>query len=293
MTHLVSTRSGRLLEVWEYGDPTGHPALFFHGLIGSHHQASYIADEARRWGLRIIAPNRPGVGRSEFVARASPLEAVADVEDLARILNLERFSVIGISGGTPYALATLYRLSSRIVTTTILSGMGPMRLRGALQGMDARRKLFLLLGSRLPRIARKGFEKASARFQSNPRKFLERLVRTWSTPDQELFARPEVFNLFLRDLQEVFITGTGPQTLSQELVLYANYGFRLEDLPNHHPIILWHGLTDPIVPPAMAWEVVRRLPRREAHLVEGGHFVAIDIAPRITRRLREQLDEHA
>ena len=44
--------------------------------------------------------------------------------------------MIGISGGTPYALAVLYRLSDRVRTTTVISGMGPARLPGALQGMD-------------------------------------------------------------------------------------------------------------------------------------------------------------
>ena len=67
--NLITTRTGRMLEVREYGDPAGHPALFFHGLIGSHHQASYIAEQAMQHELRIIAPNRPGVGKSEFVER--------------------------------------------------------------------------------------------------------------------------------------------------------------------------------------------------------------------------------
>jgi hypothetical protein len=35
--HLLRMRDGRKLEVIEYGDRTGHPAFFFHGLIGSHH----------------------------------------------------------------------------------------------------------------------------------------------------------------------------------------------------------------------------------------------------------------
>jgi pimeloyl-ACP methyl ester carboxylesterase len=69
MEDTLVVRSGRRLEVREYGDPGGHPAFFFHGLIGSHHQASYIDVQAKERGLRVIAPNRPGVGRSEFTRR--------------------------------------------------------------------------------------------------------------------------------------------------------------------------------------------------------------------------------
>src|SRR5438309_1061710 len=96
---LLAMRSGRKLEVQEYGNGAGHPAFFFHGLIGSHYQASYVSEQARREGLRIIAPNRPGVGRSEFAVRRSPLDAVRDVEDVANALGIEEFSLIGISGG--------------------------------------------------------------------------------------------------------------------------------------------------------------------------------------------------
>jgi pimeloyl-ACP methyl ester carboxylesterase len=41
-----------------------------------------------------------------------------DVEDIANALRLGDFSVIGISGGTPYALATLSRLGGRVRTAT-------------------------------------------------------------------------------------------------------------------------------------------------------------------------------
>src|SRR5271163_1083621 len=96
--NLLVSRTGRNLELKEYGDPAGHPVLFFHGMIGSHYQASFIADQAGQEGFRVIAPNRPGVGASEFVKRKSPLEAVDDVEDIAAAFELDEFSVLGISG---------------------------------------------------------------------------------------------------------------------------------------------------------------------------------------------------
>jgi pimeloyl-ACP methyl ester carboxylesterase len=293
MSNLVVTRTGRTLEVQEYGDPAGHPAFFFHGLIGSHYQASYIAEQARQHGLRIIAPNRPGVGKSEFTERKSPLEAVPDVEDVAGALQLDQFSVIGISGGTPYALATLYRLESRVRSVTIISGMGPMRLTGALQGMDRSRRMALEIGSRYPKLARQECRKWAERFRSDPNRFLDRLVATWPAPDQELFRRKDVYDLFLCDLHQVFTDGQGPETFSQELTLYRNYGFSLGDLPSSPRVTLWHGLSDIIVPPAMAWKLAQTLSNREAHFVPGGHFVAIEISEQIMERLRHHLDQPA
>jgi pimeloyl-ACP methyl ester carboxylesterase len=288
--NLLLLRDGRKLEVTEYGERAGHPTFFFHGLIGSHHQASYISDEAGRFGIRIIAPNRPGVGRSEFIERKTALESVADVEDVAEALQLDEFSLIGISGGTPYALAALSRLAHRVKTVTLISGMGPMRLPGALRGMDRRRRVALEVGSRFPAVARRGFRKALKRFMADPVKLLDRLIATWSVPDQVVFKRKAVYDLFMQDLHQVFTAGAGPVTLAHELGLYRNYGVLLRDLPRDKQITLWHGLSDNIVPPAMACKMAMALPNCEAHLVAGGHFVAVDIAVQIISRLKRSLD---
>ncbi len=288
-TELFITRSGRPLEVQEYGDRAGHPALFFHGLIGSHYQASYIASEAKRHGLRIIAPNRPGVGRSQFVHRDTALEVVPDVEDLTAALKIDQFSMIGISGGTPYALACLYRLGPRIASTTIISGMGPMRLPGALQGMDRQRRMALEVGSRYSHLAKNEARRWGERFRSQPAAFLRALVLTWPATDQEIFARPEIFDLFLQDLRQVFMDGDGPETFAQELRLYRNYRFSLAELPRDGHVTLWQGLHDVIVPPVMGWKLAQAIPSCEAHFVPGGHFVAITIAEQIIARLEQQL----
>jgi pimeloyl-ACP methyl ester carboxylesterase len=289
MTHQIPMRSGRMLEVREYGDEAGHPAFFFHGLIGSHHQASYIHAQAQRYGLRIIALNRPGVGRSDFVRRSRPLDAVPDVEDVAAALGLTEFSVIGLSGGTPYALATLLRLGPQVRTVTIISGMGPVALPGALRGMDRRRRWFLGVGSRYPRLARPAFQKVSERFQADPERFLDRLVATWSAPDRAIFRRRPIYELFLKDLHEVFTAGVGAEGLAQELGSYRHYGFSLRELPQDQPITLWQGLSDTIVPAAMAWAMMQHLPNCEAHFVPGGHFVAVDIAEPIIARMGQHL----
>jgi pimeloyl-ACP methyl ester carboxylesterase len=291
--HMLAMRDGRNLEVREYGDGAGHPVFFFHGLIGSHHQASYISEQAGEAGLRIIAPNRPGVGRSDFVERPSAIESVQDVEDVAQTLALDEFSLIGISGGTPYALAALSRLAKRVKTITVISGMGPMRLAGSLYGMDRRRRIALEIGSRFPHVARRGFQKALERFRASPEGLLDRLIKTWSLPDQRLFERKSVYDLFLKDLHEVFTMGSGPITLAHELKLYRTYGVSLRDLPSDKHITLWHGLSDNIVPPSMACKMALTLPNCEVHLVAGGHFVAVDIAGRIISRLRQMLEKPA
>src|SRR5262245_43416621 len=79
VTETIRLRDGRLLEFAEYGDPGGVPALFFHGFIGSHHQARFAHPAAARHGVRLLAVNRPGVGRSTYRRRSSLAESATDV----------------------------------------------------------------------------------------------------------------------------------------------------------------------------------------------------------------------
>jgi pimeloyl-ACP methyl ester carboxylesterase len=240
--------------------------------------------------LRLLAPNRPGVGRSEFIARTSPLDAVSDVEDLAAALQLGEFSVIGISGGTHYALAVLNRLGERVRTATVISGMGPAQLPGALRGMTCDRRLTLEIGSRFPRLAERMFRRWTARFREHPGRFLDRLITTWPLPDQVVFQRKEVYDSFLGDLHQVFTEGNAPEGLAQELWLFRNWRFALAALPPGRHVTLWQGLDDIVVPPAMTWTMAQHLPSCEAHFVPGGHFVAVAIAAQIIARLRQRLD---
>lgn len=106
-----------------------------------------------------------------------------------------------------------------------------------------------------------------------------------------MFGRKDVYDLFMKDLHQVFTDGRGAESLAQELVVYRKYGFTLKSLPADRRVVLWHGLADNIVPPAMAWRMTRALPNAEAHLVPGGHFVAVDIAERIISRLTQMLTE--
>ena len=101
---------GRRLGFAEYGASGGQPLLFFHGTPGARLVAGFAHQSALRLNVRLIAPERPGFGRSDFQAGRRILEWPDDVAALADALGLERFAVAGVSGGAPYALACAWRL---------------------------------------------------------------------------------------------------------------------------------------------------------------------------------------
>lgn len=64
----ILTSDGRLLTYRDLGDPDGRPLLFIHNMLGGTALPAVIQRTALRRGWRIIAPSRPGFGRSDAVA---------------------------------------------------------------------------------------------------------------------------------------------------------------------------------------------------------------------------------
>ena len=122
---LLRLSDGRLLEYAVYGDPRGKPVLYCHGFLGSHHQGALVDARARRNGLRVIAPNRPGIGRSsphKFPVMTAP---AADMAELMDALGIGEFSVFGASGEDvlrSYAFA----LSHRVRFAGVAGCMAPL-----------------------------------------------------------------------------------------------------------------------------------------------------------------------
>jgi pimeloyl-ACP methyl ester carboxylesterase len=99
----VTLPDGRVLAWAEAGSPTGFPFFMFHGFPGSRMEARGLEDIGHRHNLRVICPERPGYGLSTFQPGRRLLDWPADVQFLARHLEMERYSILGGSGGGPYA----------------------------------------------------------------------------------------------------------------------------------------------------------------------------------------------
>ena len=110
---LFTLSTGRKLAFSEFGDPQGAVIFYFHGWPSSRLQGELLDDTAKRYGLRVIAPDRPGIGLSEFHPGRSIADWPALMTDLASHVNAEKFFVIGVSGGGPYALVCAQTMPQR------------------------------------------------------------------------------------------------------------------------------------------------------------------------------------
>src|SRR5262249_58115673 len=67
-------------------------------------QGAVVAEAAARHGVRLLSVSRPGYGVSTM-STPSLTAAAADTVELADLLGLEHFAVVGSSGGGPVAIA--------------------------------------------------------------------------------------------------------------------------------------------------------------------------------------------
>ena len=126
-SQLITLPGGRRLAYAESGDAQGTAVIFFHGGPGS--TLPMQPDEgaiAASLGIRLITVERPGYGGSDPHPGRRLLDWPSDVRALVDHLGIARFSLIGFSAGSPYALACAARLAERLNRVVIVGGSGPM-----------------------------------------------------------------------------------------------------------------------------------------------------------------------
>src|SRR5580765_7979701 len=93
----VTMRDGRRLAYSECGAADGRPIIYCHGVPSSRVEAELNVDGGvvAALGLRVIVPDRPGIGLSDYQPGRRIVDWPDDVFDLAGALGLQRFVVMG------------------------------------------------------------------------------------------------------------------------------------------------------------------------------------------------------
>jgi pimeloyl-ACP methyl ester carboxylesterase len=232
----VRVADGRAVGFAEWGDLLGRPVVAFHGGPGSRLFAIGCEQFADALGLRIICLERPGFGLSEFAADRTLLGWVDDVADATRALDIDRFVVVGVSAGSPYALACGARPSSRVEAIGVIAGLAP-------PGFSVEDEFTALVER-----DRHDAEAAARRHFEAVRADIDASVRAMGTPDgpdRGTYSRPDVQARFAMTRREAFRQGVDGAVLDLILV-HQPWGFELEDITiNTH---WWHGSRDRIAP---------------------------------------------
>ena len=273
---------GRVLGFAEYGNPNGRPLLFFHGFPSSRIEAEPADDMAQRCGIRLLALDRPGFGLSTPQPGRKIVDWPNDVHAFATGMRLDRFAVMGGSGGGPFALACAHALPKHMIAGVgLFASAGPWE--AGTHHMSLTRRLTRTLAVYWPSglgvllnvlvrglraIATSGpiVRRVDAWLEAQDKKKEEkRGTGTVPIDDETSSAKPQKTlaerRKYLLDvlLDEPFAQGAGATVLEANLLSSPDWGFKFEDV-NFDPVRIWHGAKDSNSPIAVIRYLTQRLP---------------------------------
>ena len=212
--------------------------------------------------------DRPGVGLSTPHLYRNMVDYTDDLQVALDHLGVDRFSVVALSGGAPYALAAAHAFPDRVPTLGILGGVVPSGgedgAKGGLVGFATRWKPLLPIMSEPAGAMLTAFVRAARPIGS----FALDLYARFSPPgDKALLGTPEHKEMFLDDL-----SNNGAHSMRAvvyDAILFTRYwGFSVRDITAR--VVWWQGDDDNIVPLSHAEHIVPLLQHGELRVIPGG-----------------------
>lgn len=286
----IAVGDDRRISFAEFGSPTGRAVFWLHGTPGARRQ---IPVEARVFAecenVRLIGVDRPGIGSSTPYQYENVLGFTRDLEVVADTLGIDKFAVVGLSGGGPFTLSCGAAMPDRVIGLGVLGGVAPT------VGEDAIAGGAMALGSAVaPLIEVMG---GPLRIAAST---MIRIVRPIASPaldvyayispegDRRLLLRPEFKAMFLDDL----LNGSRKQLAAPfaDVVVFArDWGFSLNEVTV--PVHWWHGDRDHVIPFSHGQHVVSRLPNATLYHMPGeSHLVGLGLGEDILRTLLDIWD---
>jgi pimeloyl-ACP methyl ester carboxylesterase len=257
----VRMASGRTVSYYEFGEPTGRPVVALHGTPASGAGFVWADASARTRGLRIIAPDRPGIGLSDLVPNGSAPTVAAYAPELfaaADALSLDEFAILGYSGGGPYALAAAQAEPERVSALALVSCAGQVGVWATTADFDSTDRALTRLALRAPAAARASVTISAWVTRRAPR-LAARLAETdMSHTDRSVMAHFPSPRAALGVFSQATLRGAQGIVLDY-VALAKPWGFRVEDVAS--PAHLWHGTDDVNVPFNHSEQLAARLPQ--------------------------------
>jgi pimeloyl-ACP methyl ester carboxylesterase len=270
-TDTLTLANGTTVALSEYGDPGGVPVFFCHGWPSSRTMAELADESARDLGMRIISPDRPGIRDSAFQSERRLIDWPPFLIEIADRLGIERFRILAISGGAPYAFASGWMTPERVEKMAVVSGAPPLDRVDDLDGLLPIHRRMLALRESHPRLLKAVFRMARPFVALRmPIRLRPLLLRFLQPCDANVLRESRSFEVCFESARKAWQSSAAGVMVDAEI--YARpWGFPLEEV--HVPVTLWHGSKDRTFAPRLAKEVSARLPNCDFHLIEGaGHY---------------------
>lgn len=280
---VLRLEKGRRIGFAEYGAPEGLPVVVLHGTPGSRMLFESTDSVARKMGFRIVALDRAGYGLSDPHYHATLKDTAYDIQALVNGLGINRFFLVGFSGGGPHALAAALLMRDRIQQVALISPVGLVADAERVSMTSLQHFIFSYLGHS-EAAARVYFEGVRSMVSWFPHS-AEYLVTQYATEtDRAILDQYGLRHSLGTSMREGLSRSV--EGAVQDLRLYCRpWSLNLHKLET--PVTIWQGSEDTIVPPEAAYRLEDVLPNCRLEVIEGmGHYWLFGSFERILDRIR-------
>jgi pimeloyl-ACP methyl ester carboxylesterase len=281
VTQVVVAPDGRTVSVECTGAPDGKPVFLLHGTPGGRNGPRPRGIFLYRLGIRLISYDRPGYPGSKRKPGRTVADAATDVAAIADHFGIDRFSVVGRSGGAPHALACAALLNQPVVCAAALGSLAPYDAEGldweagmtgsnvrayadALEDLDA-------LEAELDSQAKLAKEDSDG--------LLKLLWPGMVGPDKQVIGDIALRKIIAK-VHIQALSGNTNGWIDDVKALSSPWGFEVSEITV--PVKLWSGSADVFSPVDHTYWLERHIAGAEAEIQdEKGHFDALETLPRI------------
>jgi pimeloyl-ACP methyl ester carboxylesterase len=259
----------------EFGAPGGAPVFYYHGWPSSRLQARLAHHLAAERGLRLIAMDRPGMGKSTLIRDRKLEDWPGLMGRFADHLGIAKFGQLGVSGGGPYVLACAAMIPDRLTRSAVLAGMVPLPLLGhGRRGLHPLYRMLIPLRKLPAPLFTLGFHTAALACKCRPDvPPMSLLLQSLAEEDRAIILGiPGIWDVLTKSFTEGVCGPSGGQGVMTDAEIYLRMpGFGAEQ--NTHAIRYWHGADDKNIPISLVERLCEILPHAELEAVDGlGHF---------------------
>jgi pimeloyl-ACP methyl ester carboxylesterase len=301
VAQVVDGPDGRKLAVEISGDPDGAAVFLMHGtpgaLLGPRPRYIFLY----RLGIRLISYNRPGYPGSDRMPNRAVSDAAADVEAIANHFDIEKFSVIGRSGGGPHALACAAHksLRDRVICTAALSSLAPidaslddwyadMTESNVQAYQDAGKASYDTESSNLQALIAT-FHQRAQEVRNGSQGLLDNLRPELAESDRKIIGDIAIRRMLAQTHTEA-LSRSVDGWVDDAIALAHPWGTSFADIIG--PVLLWHGGEDKFSPVSHTRWLHEEIKTSVLTLrSDAAHFESIKILPEILRWILDNVNE--
>lgn len=261
---------GRHLTWSSYGDDEGMPVIALHGTPGSRLKYAAAGATARTHRVRLVSIDRWGYGGSDRHPAPTLRAFAADVVYLADALELDRFGVVGISGGGPFAAAVAACLPHRVTAVALVVPVGEMKPAGTRPPMSPFHRWCFDAVPRIPGAVRGTFELFRLVTRVAPTAAVRLAALRAGTADRDVIRQPGFATALGKTFREGLAGGAAGPVIDMAL-FGQRWGVDLGAVSARASV--WIGTDDRNVPRGPAEALASAIPGATLRRLEGaGHF---------------------